>query len=154
MNFGVYRRDKNDLILTDATGESSPLTASDGNLTSADATVFPTPLMPDGSLIEGTISSFFHTGFTPVSGVEDGIISPSATTFYRNSTYTGSGFGGAFGSFDQGGGFSTGSEGADGGACEIRDGLIISTPADGSGPRAEVIFETSEGLVIGGHYLE
>jgi hypothetical protein len=154
VSFGVYRHAKNDLILTYANGDTKTLTASGADWAYDDIVLSPTPLMPDGSRFSGTISSFFYSGFTPGSGVEGGVSSSSSTTFYPDGTYTGSSFGGAFGSFDQGGGFSTGSEGADGGTYEIRDGLIISTPADGSGPRAEVIFDTSEGIVIGGQYIE
>lgn len=154
MEFGVYRQDKSDLFLTYAYGQTQRMTAQGSDLAHDDVRLSLTPLMPDGSVIEGTISSFFYSGFTPGSGVEGGVSSSSSTTFYRDGTYTGSSFGGAFGSFDASGGFSTGSENADGGTYVIRAGLIISTPADGSGPQADVIFVTSEGILLDGEYLE
>ena len=154
VSFGVYRRIKNDLVLIYANGETSVMTASGRDWTYDDIVLTPTPLLQDGSRFSGTISSFFYSGFTPGAGVDGGISSASATTFNQDGSYSGSSFGGAFGSFDQGGGFATTSDDAAGGRYEVRDGLIIVTPADGSGPRYDLIFNTSEGVWIGGQNLE
>ena len=154
VEFGVYRRHGNDLILTYATGETKRMNGSGPDWLIDDVTLSPTPPLPDGSRFSGTISSFYYSGFTPGAGVDGGVSSSSETTFYPDGTYTGSSFGGAFGSFDQGGGFSTGSDGATGGRYEVRDGLIVSTPVDGGPQTADVVFNTSEGIVIGGQFLE
>lgn len=153
-DFGVYRQQGSQVLLTYATGKTLTLTMSGADLTYDDLTLSLTPLLADGSRFSGTISSFYYSGFTPGAGVEGGVSFWSETTFYQDGSYTGSSFGGAFGSFDQGGGFTSSSDGATGGQYEVRDGLIISTPADGSSARAALIFNTSQGMVIGDRSLE
>jgi hypothetical protein len=106
------------------------------------------------------VSSFYYSGFTPGSGIEGGVSSSASTTFYPNGTYTGESFGGAFGNFVDGGGsmtggFSAGSDGPpDGGTYEIRNGVLIQYPSDGTPPSISMVIVTEEGLLIDDQWLE
>lgn len=153
-NFGVYHQHGTTVTLTYSNGTTKDFAASGGQLILDDLILNPTPLMDDGSRINGTIASIYYSGFSPGSGIEGGVSATSSTTFFRDGTYTGESFGGGVGSFDQGGGFATGSNDTTGGTYEVKDGLIILTPADGSASRARVIVSTSEGIMIGDEYLE
>ena len=152
--FGVYRQQGPLVRLTYSTEQVEDLTLSGTDLTLDDLTLSPTPLMPDGARIDGTIASFFYSGFAPGAGIEGGVSASSATTFLMDGTYTGESFGGGAGTFDGGGGFSTGSTDATGGRYEVRGGLIFLTPQDGSPPNSRIIVDTSEGIMIGDQFLD
>lgn len=156
--FGVYVHTGNTLTLTYADGATDTATIDGTSITLGSTTAYPVELLPDGQMIEGTISSVSYMGFTPGSGVTGGVSSANSTTFHKNGTYEGESSGGAFGNFESGGdytgGFSTGSENSTGGTYEIRDGLIVSTPNDGSGQRADLIFRSGKDILIGERFLE
>ncbi|TRW98287.1 hypothetical protein FNJ84_05775 [Paracoccus sp. M683] len=107
-----------------------------------------TPL-PDGSRLDGEISSVYYSGFSPGSGIFGGISSSSSTVFHSDGRYDGSSFGGSFGSFDSGGGYSVGSSDDANGQYEIRDGLIVFSPANGAAGRAEAVFWADDSIMIG-----
>jgi hypothetical protein len=154
-DFGVYLHTGNTLTLTYATGEVEVLMA-DGNAWSDDQkTLTQVAPLPDGAVLNGGISSFFYTGFTPGAGLEGGISSSSSTEFFPNGTYQGQSFGGAFANFTAGGGFTTGNEGATGGTYAIKDGLVISTPANGDAPTAALALKLDDDtILIGNQFLE
>ena len=154
VSFGVYRQRGGVVQLTYASGETAQLAVAGADLKLDDLTLSLTPLMPDGTRVSGTISSFFYTGFSPGAGIDGGISASSSTTFAMDGTYSGESFGGGSGTFDAGGGFTSGSSDTTGGRYAVRDGLIILTPNDGSAPNGRIIVNTSQGIMIGDQFLE
>ena len=59
-----------------------------------------------------------------------------------------------FGSFDSGGGYAVNHGDEDGGTYEVRDGLVIFQPGDGSMRRAMAAFRSDEHVLIGDLFLE
>jgi hypothetical protein len=160
-DFGTYRKIGSKVELTFVTGETESLRLiDDGGLQDDNRDLFPYDTVADGTRLNGGVSSFSYTGFTPGSGIEGGISTSSSTTFLPDGTYTGESFGGAFGNFVDGGGsttggFSTGSDGnADGGRYEIKNGVLIQYPNDGSAPSVSMVIRTQEGLLIDDQFFE
>jgi hypothetical protein len=159
--FGTYRQSGNTLTLTFSTGVTETLKLNaDGSLTDDDSDLVAVEPLADGTVLDGGVSSFFFSGFTPGSGVEGGVSAASSTTFFPDGTYTGESFGGAFGNFTDGagnltGGFATGGDGdASGGRYEIKDGLLIQYPANGAAPTVSMAIMTSEGVMIDDQFME
>jgi hypothetical protein len=156
--FGTYRHSGNRLYLTFATGEKERLTADGDDWKDDDTTLSAVTPVPDGTRLDGDISSFFYSGFTPGSGISGGISSSSETTFLPDGTYTGSSFGGSFGSFETGGtvtgGFAGSNENATGGTYEVQDGLLIQYPHDGSQPTRSMIFTAGDDILIDEAFLD
>jgi hypothetical protein len=160
-NFGTYREAGGKIVLTFATGETEELAViSDEQLKDSNSDIYAVETVPDGTRLDGGVSSFFYSGFTPGAGVEGGVTSSSSTTFFPDGTYTGESFGGAFGNFVDGGGsttggFATGGDGdADGGRYEIKDGVLIQYPNDGSPPTVAMVINTDDGLLIDDQFFE
>jgi hypothetical protein len=156
--FGVYETVGNEVRLTYADGAVEVIPREGDELVDGERRMFAVETLPDGATIQGTVSSFFYTGFTPGSGVSGGVSAGSDTTFRADGTYTGSSFGGAFGNFESGGdvtgGFATSSGDETGGRYEIRDGLVIQYPSDGGAPSASLVYRTESGISIGDRVLE
>ncbi len=159
-DFGTYSEAGNTLMLSFMTGEVETLTRKDDGWAEGDRLLSRVEPLADGERIDGYMSSFFYSGFTPGSGVSGGVTSSSSTTFRPDGTYTGESFGGAFGNFENGsgdltGGFATDS-GTDqhGGTYEIADGLLIQTPSNGGPPVAEMIFRGGGDIIIGDQFLK
>ena len=158
--FGTYVASKDRVTLTFATGEREDLAITgDSGLMDKNRALSQVETLTDGTPLVGEISSFFYSGFTPGAGVEGGISASSETQFFADGTYTGSSFGGAFGNFTDGaggmtGGFATGGDGhSSGGRYQVKGGLVIQYPADGSPPTASMLIKTSEGLMIDDQFL-
>jgi hypothetical protein len=159
-DFGTYAVAGDTLTLSFMTGEVETLTREDDGWAEGDRVLARVEPLADGERIDGFVSSFFYSGFTPGSGVTGGVTSSSSTTFLPDGTYTGESFGGAFGNFENGsgdltGGFSTNS-GTDerGGTYEIAGGMLIQTPSDGGRPVAEMIFRGGGDIIIGDQFLK
>jgi hypothetical protein len=159
--FGTYRKIGRNIDLTFANGETETIRLIDDvTLKDDNRELHRSETPADGTRLNGGVSSFFYSGFTPGSGIEGGVSSSSSTTFYPDGTYTGESFGGAFGNFVDGGGsvtggFSTGSDSPpDGGTYVIKDGVLIQYPADGSPPSVAMVIRTNEGLLIDDQWLE
>lgn len=152
-DFGVYVRQGDTLTLTFANGATETLTADGEGWNDGARTLRPVDPLPDGTALDGAISSVFYTGFTPNSGVTGGISSSSATVFRPDGTYTGSSFGGAFGSFDAGGGYAVSSGDDTGGTYAVRDGLLVTTPRDGP-PRAVLALRQDGTIILGDQFLD
>jgi hypothetical protein len=159
-NFGTYLAAGNTVTLTFASGETEVLTLTDDDIADSDRTLYEADLVPTGTRLNGSVSNFFYSGFSPGSGIEGGMSGGSDTTFLPDGTYTGSSFGGAFGNFVDGGGsttggFATNSDGdATGGRYEIIDGMLIQYPADGSPPSMAFVSRAGDGLLIGDEFME
>jgi hypothetical protein len=89
----------------------------------------------------------------PIAGFRAGSRRRSHTTFYPDGRYSGSSSGGAFGSFDSGGGYAVSNGDEDGGTYEVRDGLVIFRPAHGGQRRAMAAFRSGEHVLIGDQFL-
>jgi hypothetical protein len=153
--FGTYRKIGNNVELTFATGEKETLRfVNEDQLSDEDRDLYRSETPANGTRLNGGVSSFYYSGFTPGAGVEGGVSSSSSTTFFPDGTYTGESFGGAFGNFDGGGGFATSSEDGNGGRYEIKDGLLIQYPDNGAAPSFSMIIRTEEGLLIDDQWLE
>lgn len=160
-SFGTYRKIGTNVELTFATGETETLRFVNADqLTDDNRDLYRSETPADGTRLNGGVSSFYYSGFTPGAGIEGGVSSSSSTTFLPDGTYTGESFGGAFGNFVDGGGgvtggFSTGGDGPqDGGSYEIRNGVLIQYPTDGSPPSVSMVIRTEEGLLIDDQWLE
>jgi hypothetical protein len=154
MSWGSYRVEGNRLTLTYASGETSDLTLNGESLVHGEATLFPVEPLPDGTKIDGSLSTFFYSGFTPGSGLEGGVSASNYTAFNPDGSWSHSASGGASASFVDGagtttGGFTTGSESGHAGRYEVKDGLLIQTPDDGSEPETALIFKTGTEIMIG-----
>jgi hypothetical protein len=152
--FGVYTHNGTTLNLIFADGKTETLTAEGDGWKDGSKSLSPTDTLADGATIDGSVSSFFYTGFTPGAGIEGGISAGSETVFHPDGTYEGSSYGGAFGNFDAGGGYATSHENADGGTYVIRDGLLISTPDGGGPPVAALALQVDDGILIGDQFLD
>jgi hypothetical protein len=152
--YGVYEQSGSTLTLTFATGETETLNAEGDGWADGSKTLSEVEPLADGEKLDGLISSFFFTGFTPGSGLEGGISSSSSTEFLADGTYKGESFGGAFANFDAGG-FTTSSENATGGTYVVQNGLVISTPSDGGPPTAALGLRLDdENVLIGDQFLK
>jgi hypothetical protein len=159
--FGTYRKIGTNVELTFATGETETLRFVNADqLKDDNRDLYRSETAADGTRLNGSVSSFFYSGFTPGTGIEGGVSSSSSTTFYPDGTYTGESFGGAFGNFVDGGGsvtggFATGGDGSQsGGRYEIKDGVLIQYPSDGSPPSISMVIRTEEGLLLDDQWLE
>jgi hypothetical protein len=153
-DWGTYREGNGVLDLAYADGRTERLTAEGEGWQDANTVLLPVEPLADGTALDGTISSMFFSGFAPGSGLEGGISASSSTTFHPDGTFEGESFGGAFGSFAEGGGFSTGDEDVEGGTYEVRDGLVVMTPANGGPPTAEIAHMVEGDVLIGEQFLE
>lgn len=152
--FGVYETTRKGLKLTYADGRTKTLPSEGKGWTDDEATLEPVEHLEDGARIEGVVSSFFYSGFSPGSGINGGVSSSSYTEFRKDGTYSGSRHTGTSGNFDTGGGFATsGNTGSDG-RYEIKDGLIIRYPKDGSEPSRAMIVRYNDDIMIGDQPLD
>ncbi len=152
--YGVYQQTGTTLTLTFATGEVDVLQAAGDDWADDSKTLTQVEPLADGDTIAGEISSFFFTGFSPGIGLEGGISSSSSTEFFADGTYKGESFGGTFANFSTGGGFTTGSENANGGTYAIKNGLVISTPENGGPATAAMGLRLDdETILIGDQFL-
>ncbi len=154
MSWGNYLITGDKLALTYASGEVAELTLSGENLVRGEATLNPVDPLPDGTKINGSVYTFFYSGFTPGSGLEGGVSASNYTVFNPDGTWTHDRSGGASAGFVDGGGtttggFSTGSETSDAGRYTVKDGLVIRTAKDGSKPKSDLIFKSGNDIMIG-----
>jgi hypothetical protein len=154
MSWGNYRIDGPALRLAYASGEMSDLTLNGESLVRGDATLYPVAPLADGTKVNGSLSTFFYSGFTPGSGLEGGVSASSYTLFNPDGTWTHERSGGASAGFVDGagtttGGFATSSAGKDAGTYVVKDGLMIRTPNDGSAPATALIFKVGSDIMIG-----
>lgn len=159
--YGTYRVEGGELRLAYANGETETLTIDGEGLSDGRTTMYPVKPLPDGSRIEGTISSSYATGFGgPGMMSQGGFSSSSYTTFYTDGSFDGKSTSSAFGSFGDGlggttAGYSTGSQDGHAGRYEIKDGLIFRQAPDGSAAaEPELIFDMDGAIHIGQQALE
>ncbi|HLQ20021.1 MAG TPA: hypothetical protein VK146_13675 [Tabrizicola sp.] len=159
MDWGNYRIKGDVLSLSYASGETSELSLNGEALVRGEATLYQVEPLPDGTKVNGTLSTFFYTGFTPGSGLQGGVSASNEITFNPEGTWTRESSGGASASFVDGagtttGGMTVGNSASDRGRYEVKDGLIIRTPDDGSQPQTALIFKSGNDIMIGELPLE
>ena len=152
--WGNYTEQGNTITLTFNDGHSEVLERNGESWSGWGYDMFQVTPLADGARLDGSISWMYYSGFAPASGVSGGVSSSSLTVFYPDGRYSGSSSGGAFGSFDSGGGYAVSNGDEDGGTYEVRDGLVIFQPGDGSMRRAMAAFRSDEHVLIGDLFLE
>ncbi|EYD77690.1 hypothetical protein Rumeso_00856 [Rubellimicrobium mesophilum DSM 19309] len=163
-DWGTYREDGPTLSLSFADGRLETLAAtSDGlsdGLSDGSRTLARVEPLPDGTSLDGTVSTFFHSGFVPGSGLEGGFSSSTSISLFPDGHYESEGGQAAFGNFADLDGNVTGSFAAassatpPGGSYEVRDGTVILHPADGSPDERQLAFSTGAEVMIGEAALE
>jgi hypothetical protein len=153
MSWGTYREDGGRLVLSYASGEVAEWQVSEDGFEQDSTYIYPVEVLANGTAINGSVSTFFYSGFSPGSGISGGVSSSSLTEFHPDGTWSRGSSGGAFGSFDTGGGFATSSEGGEGGRYEVKDGLVIQYAADGSVYARNIIFKVDADIWIGSEAL-
>jgi hypothetical protein len=155
MDFGTYRIDGDGLTLNWAEGWTEVLDADGDEWSDGDMSLGPVEALADGEVLDGSISSFSISNFAPGTDVSGGSFSYSDVTFRPDGSYLASGSGGVSVNLenaegDNQGGLNTTSEDAPAtGTYEIRDGLLITTPADGAPPSSQLIFRALDDIMIG-----
>ncbi|MFZ1467707.1 MAG: hypothetical protein WAT09_01890 [Paracoccaceae bacterium] len=153
MSWGSYREEDGKLILSFASGEIEELAVEGDGLGSASNVLWPIDPLADGTRINGSISTMFFSGFSPGSGVSGGVSSSSVTEFHPDFTWSFGSSGGAFGSFDAGGGYAVSSGSESQGRYEVKDGLLMLYSGDGSVKRADFIYKAGTDVWIGAELL-
>lgn len=159
MAWGNYRVEGDTVTLAYASGETSELSVNGEALVRGEATLYQVEPLPDGTKVDGSLSSFFYSGFTPGSGLEGGMSAATSITFNPDGTWIRESSGGASASFVDGagtttGGMTVGNSGSDRGRYEVKDGLIIRTAEDGSATETALIFKSGNDIMIGELPLE
>ncbi len=157
--FGTYTVRGNGLHLTYATGETETLDKTREGWRDRRKEYFPTEALADGTPLSGTISSLYSVGFGSGSSSVGGMTTQWSTTFHPDGTYEGSSYSGAFGNLSDGfgnltGGFASGASGGNGGRYEVRDGLVIRYPSDGSAPARALVYRTGDDIMVGQYELK
>jgi hypothetical protein len=153
MEWGSYREEAGKLILSYASGEVEEWVITEDGLQQGDTTVFPVDVLADGTKINGSVSTFFYSGFTPGSGISGGVSASSLTQFLPDGTWQRGSSGGAFGGFDTGGGFATSSEDEVGGRYEVLNGLVIQYDRTGAVYTTNLIYKIAADIWIGSEAL-
>jgi hypothetical protein len=154
MDWGSYTVDGGTLHLAFATGETEDYTLDDERLVQGDTVLGPIELLADGTKINGMISTFFFTGFTPGAGISGGVSSATETHFHPDGSWTYGSSGGAFGGFENGGGFATSSENERAGRYEVKNGLVIRYLPDGTLDGQTYIFKSGSDIWVGSEALK
>lgn len=127
MEWGSYALTGNTLRLSYASGEVEDLTKAGDGLEDGLATLFQVETLPDGAPLQGSISDFNYTGFTP-GMVIGGVALGGEAVFRPDGSWSEERWANASGSFDSNasiaGGFATSSENAKSGNYRVRDGLV------------------------------
>lgn len=160
--WGTYREAGNTVELTFADGETERLARDGEGWSDGTRTLSPVETLPDGAMLDGTVSSSFYAALGPAGGAVSGGVSGSSETVFRpDGTFGSTRSSAAVGNFSDGAGTSTGGFATTGGGdatsgtYAIRDGLLTMTPSDGGEPEAEWAFVSPDGeTMIGEEFLE
>lgn len=153
MQWGSYKEDGGKLVLSYASGEVEAWEVTEDGLQQDDTSVFPVEVLEDGTKINGSVSTFFYSGFTPGIGVSGGVSASSETVFLLDGTWLRGSSSGAFGGFDTDGGFATSSEDEVGGRYEVNDGLVIQYDQTGAVYTTNLIYKIEADIWIGSEAL-
>jgi hypothetical protein len=148
-DWGTYREIDGAIELSFVDGEVEQLVAEGDGWSDGTHTFARAEPLPDGAPVDGTLESLFVSGMGFGESATT-VASGSTTVFHADGTYEGESFGS--GSSES---FTALSENVLGGTYEVRDGLLVLTPADGSEPRVSWVYETTDdGIMIDDGFLE
>ncbi len=148
MDFGTYVDRDGTLTLHFASGEVEIHDVALDALKTGALTLNKVTPLPDGTKVDGAVSSFSFSGFAPGAGVSGGASSSSLTEFHSDGRWSHAHVGGAFGSFDTGG-FAVSSDDADTGRYAVKDGLMIRYDQAGGVVDQGFIFKVGSDIWIG-----
>ena len=157
--WGTYREEKGAVVLTFADGEVERLARAGDALTDESRTLSEVEPLPDGARLDGTTQDTSVVALGPVGGAVSGAaVSESSRTYRPDGTWTGSDYSGASATFSSGGDATGGFSTTDGdrparGTYEVRGGLLVETPSDGSEPALAFVNPDGE-TMIGELFLE
>jgi hypothetical protein len=154
MDWGSYRLEGDRLTLSYASGRVETLAAKDSTFRLGDRVMDPIKPLADGTRINGVVSTLFVSGFTPGIGMSGGMTATTDTTYKPDGTWEFGSFTGASSTFDNGTGFSTGSEKSDHGRYEVKDGMVVLYDQDGKAVASHYIFNSGSAVWIGSEALE
>ncbi len=77
MSWGTYREEGGRLILSYASGEVAEWQVSETGFEQDDTYISPVEVLADGTRINGSVSTFFYSGFSPGSGISGGSPPPA-----------------------------------------------------------------------------
>ena len=154
MDWGSYRADGGQLTLSYASGEVETYDIEDDQFTKGDRTMFQIEPLADGTKLDGIVSTIFVSGFTPGIGLSGGVTRMTDTRYTPDGTWAFGSYAGASGTFENGGGFATGSEQSEYGRYEVKDGLVVRYAEDGSVARSRYIFKAGTTIWIGSDMLK
>ncbi len=153
MSWGSYVEEGGKLTLSYASGEVEVWTVTDEALQQDDTSIYPVDTMASGTKINGSVSTFFYSGFSPGSGLSGGVSSSSLTEFQPDGTWNRGASSGAAANFDSGGGFATSGENSEGGRYQVKDGLVVQYNQDGTIYTSNLIFRVGSDIWIGSEAL-
>lgn len=153
MGWGSYTMQGGKLALVYASGKTAEFRPEEDALRQGDLTLLPVQPLPDGTKIDGMVSTFFYSGFTPGIGISGGVSAATETRFHPDGTWAFGSSTGASASFETGGGFASSGENNASGRYEVKDGLVIRYAPDGSTVGAAYIFKSGSDIWIGSEVL-
>jgi hypothetical protein len=154
MDWGSYVVEGKTLTLSYASGAVQTYDVQNDAFTLGDRTLHGIEPMADGTKLDGIVSTIFVSGFTPGIGMSGGMTAMTDTRYNPDGTWEFGSYTGASSTFDNGTGFSTGSERSERGRYEVKDGLVILYAEDGSVTRSRYIFKAGTTIWIGSDMLE
>jgi hypothetical protein len=154
MDWGSYEVDGATLTLSYASGQVETYDVKEDAFLQGDKRMDVINLLADGTKLNGMVSTIFVSGFTPGIGVSGGMTSMTDTRYNPDGTWEFGSYTGASSTFDNGSGFSTGSERSESGKYEVKDGLVIRYAKDGSIARSRYIFKAGSTIWIGSDMLK
>ena len=154
MDWGSYRADGGQLTLNYASGEVETYDIEEAQFTQGDRTMFQIEPLSDGTKLDGIVSTIFVSGFTPGIGMSGGVTRMTDTRYNPDGTWEFGSYAGASATFENGGGFASGSEQSEYGRYEVKDGLVVRYAEDGSVTRSRYIFKAGTTIWIGSDMLK
>ena len=154
MDWGSYRADGGQLTLNYASGEVETYDIEEAQFTQGDRTMFQIEPLADGTKLDGIVSTIFVSGFTPGIGMSGGVTRMTDTRYNPDGTWEFGSYAGASATFENGGGFASGSEQSEYGRYEVKDGLVVRYAEDGSVTRSRYIFKAGTTIWIGSDMLK
>ncbi len=147
-DFGVYRQNGRALTLTFADGDVEEFVWDGEYWERGDLSLRPVETLPNGTFLDGGLSSFSYTGFSQGSGLTGGIATSSRTTFDPDGTYSGRSYGSTSSQVA-----TTSSSRETGGRYTLRDGLVIMTPTGGGPQTRALVFRIGDEIMVNSRVL-
>ena len=153
MSWGTYAESGGGLTLSYASGVVEQLAVTGDGLEADGTALTRIETLPDGTVLDGVLTTMFYSGFTPGSGLSGGVSAYSVTEFHPDGTWRRGSGGGAFAGFDAGGGFATSSEHEESGRYQVTNGLVVRRGRDGATVARDLIFKAGTDIWIGSDVL-